>query len=192
MLEQRDSDHHGTSPAMPIPEVRLVSSPAIDFSGFLPACKHALGYSLTKAADVSSYEMTDTQRFLWYLAAFRDKNVRVGPVLSSCLLPHLSFSIFVAADERDMPGILQCCSGMPFLVADTVDSSVRAAVITGTLAQWRDAVVSGSVGDAEPTVRAGFNKIHSLFKGMNLNVWSDYTTREASGGTFLLEHKIKR
>ena len=87
--------------------------------------------------------------------------------------------MFVVADERDMRDILECCSGMSFVTAETLARSVTAAVVSGTLAQWRDAVASGSVPQVEPSVRAGFNKIYRLFRGAGLNVWSDYRAREA-------------
>jgi hypothetical protein len=100
--------------------------------------------------------------------------------------------VFVVAEERDMRDILECCSGMSFVTADTLITRVQAAVVTGTLAQWRDAVVAGFVREAEPTVCAGFHKIHGLFLGMNLDVWSDYDTRAAAEGTFFMEKKRQR
>ena len=38
-------------------------------------------------------------------------------------------------------------------------------------------------------VRAGFNKVHGLFRGEGLNVWGDYRAREAPDHTLLLEYK---
>ena len=64
------------------------------------------------------------------------------------LLTHASFSVYVAADDCDMLDILQSSAGMPFVMANTMANNVKIAVITGTLAQWRDAVTSGSVPSA--------------------------------------------
>ena len=55
-----------------------------------------------------------------------------------------SFSVFMVADERDLLDILERCSGMSFVTAETTVRGVTAAVVTGTLAQWRDAVAAGS------------------------------------------------
>ena len=75
---------------------------------------------------------------------------------------------------------------MPFVTAETTVRGVTAAVVTGTLAQWRDAVAAGSVREAEPSVRAGFNKVYGLFCGAGLNVWGDYRAREAPDRTLSL------
>ena len=82
--------------------------------------------------------------------------------------------------------ILQLCAGMPFVVVETIVRGVQAAVVTGTLSQWRDAVVSGC-GKGVPTpVRHCFNKLHGLFIAAGLNVWGDYTPRSTPDQTFLL------
>ena len=174
---------------MPLPEVLLVAAPSVDLGRFLPACREALGYSPARAADASHRRLSEAETFLSCLAALRDKEAAVGNAPSPSLLPHISFSIFLVVDERDMRDTLSHCSGMPFISADTAATGVAAAVISGTLARWRDAVVSGSGQDVKPSVRAGFNRIYHLFRGMNWNIWSDYSTRELPDGTLVLERK---
>ena len=73
--------------------------------------------------------------------------------------------------------------------AETLVRGVTAAVVSGTLAQWRDAVAAGCVRDVQPTVRAGFNKLYDIFCGANLDVWGSYRRDEARDGTLLLEYK---
>ena len=102
------------------------------------------------------------------------------------------FSVFMVADERDLIDILERCSGMSFVTAETTVRGMTAAVVSGTLAQWRDAVASGSTRNVEQPVRAGFNKVHSIFRGAGLDVWTDYRAREASDHTLLLEYKPQR
>jgi hypothetical protein len=114
----------------------------------------------------------------------KDAHAKVG--LSPHLLAHVSFSVLITADERDMQDILEYCSGMPFVITDTVARSVQVSVVTGTLAQWRSAVISGCQPTVEPTVRMLFNRIVSLFESVNLNVWMD-CERKSEGPTFLLE-----
>ena len=178
--------------AMPPPQVLLVTTPAVNFRDFLIASEKALGYSPVSAADASRRELSEPQKFLCCLDAFRDRNARVEPTPNPKFLSHLSFGVFVVAEERDMRDVLDCCSGMAFVTADTMATRVLAAVITGTLAQWRDAVVAGFMREAAPSVRVGFHRIYCLFHGMNLNVWSDYDTREAGDGTFFMEQKRRR
>jgi hypothetical protein len=172
---------------MATPEVMLLSTPAFNFRAFPGACRQVLGYSPLRAVDASPRQMSDTEKFLSSLAAFRDQKAPAG--FAPHLLSHVSFSIFLIADDRDMRDILEYCSGMSFITADTLARGVMAAVISGTLAQWRDAVAAGSGRNVESSVRAGFNKIHGLFRGAGLDVWGDYRTREAADHTLLLEYK---
>ena len=176
----------------PPPEVRLITTPSVNLRDFLLTCEKFLGYSLTRAADASRLVLSEPGKFLSYLAALRDQNARVGTAPNPKFLSHVSFSVFVVAEERDLRDILECCSGMSFVTAETLVTRVLAAVITGTLAQWRDAVAAGFVREADPSVRVGFNRIHSLFYDMNLNVWADYDIRQAADGTFFMEHRPLR
>lgn len=169
------------------PEVLLINRPAIDFGRFLGASHKVLGYSPAAASDQLRRDMTDAERFLSCLASLRNQQAPAG--LAPNLLTHVSFSVLVGADERDLLDILECCAGMPFVVADTLARGVQVAVVSGTLAQWRDAVASGSTPGVEATVRMCFNKTHALFCAEGLNVWTDLRTREAPGCTFYLEDK---
>lgn len=173
------------------PEVILINRPAVNFGVFLGISAQVLGYSPASAADQSPRDLADTERFLSCLASLRDQRAPAG--LPPKLFAHVSFSAFVVADERDLLDILECCAGMPFVAANTLARGVQAAVVSGTLSQWRDAVKSGSSPGVEPTVRHCFNKLYGLFCDEGLNVWTDYRTREAPDRiTFLLEDKRPR
>ena len=163
------------------PECLLITTPAVNFRTFTGACLQVLGYSPLRAADASPRELSEAEKFLSCLAAFGTRRPR--PASPPNLLSHVSFSVFLVADDRDLLDILERCSGMPFVTADTTVRGVTAAVVSGTLAQWRDAVAAGSVRNVEPSVRAGFNKVYGLFCGAGLNVWGDYRTREAPDQT---------
>ena len=163
----------------------LIQQPAIDFTKFIGLSHKMLGYSPASAADASRRKLSDAERFLGCLAAMKDVDAPVS--LSPHLLAHVSFSVLLAASERDMLDILEYCSAMPFVATDTVARGVQATVVTGTLAQWRDAVISGCQPDVEVSVRGLFNKILSLFESACLNVWTDCERRPASDNTLLLE-----
>ena len=153
----------------------LINRPSIDFKTLLGLSFHALGYSPSVKSDASKLEVSDTERFLSCLAAIRDQKSPAGLVPS--LLTHVSFSVFLACEDRDMIDVLQCAAGMSFVVADTVLRGAQVAVITGTLAQWRDAVSNGCTVAVEPQVRACFNQIHTLFSDSGLDVWTDFRLR---------------
>lgn len=166
------------------PSAILISAPSIDFRAFIGLSHQALGRSPAACSDACRRTLSDAERFLSCLAALRDERAPVG--LSPHLLQHVSFSAFIAADERDMLDILQLCSGLPFVVAETIARGVQAAVVTGTLSQWRDAVVSGCRQGIPTPVRHCFNKLHGLFIAAGVNVWGDYTPRSTPDQTFLL------
>jgi len=165
----------------------LIQRPAIDFTTFLGLSHKMFGHSPASAADRNRRQLNDAERFLSCLAALKDTNAPVG--LPPNLLTHVSFSVLLATSERDLLDVLGYCARMPFVAADTVVRGIQAAVITGTLAEWRDAVISGCQANVEVTVRALFNKILSIFEAANLNVWSDCTRRPSKDNTLLLEDK---
>lgn len=170
----------------------FVQRPAVDFTTLVGVCHKALGYSPASAADASHRALSDAERFLWCLAAARDRAAPGG--LTPNLLAHASFSILLMADDRDLVSVLEPASGMSFVVADAVLDGVQLAVVTGTLAEWRDAVKSGTSAAAKPPVRALYSKVFALFERAGLGaLWSDCSRREASGqrGLLLLEDKRK-
>jgi hypothetical protein len=80
---------------------------------------------------------------------------------------------------------------MPIVFTETMGRGVLAAVLSGTLNQWRDAVKSGSNPEVEYSVRHCFNKIHGLFIAEGLNVWTEFHQRQGPEQTFYLEDKRK-
>ncbi len=170
---------------MPV-EAVLITAPAIDFTTLLGLTHQALGYSIASVADANHRKMVDAEKFLSCLAAFKQEFGEITPNL----LSHVSFSVLVIAEERDLLDILERTSGMSFVRADTTAPNVNVAVLTGTLAQWRDAVASGTQEAIPPAVRTCYSKILLLFDRAGLtSVWSNFerrTSPDRSG--FLLEH----
>lgn len=165
-------------------EALLIQQPCVDFNTFLGACNKVLGYNPSKRSDATNRQIPDTERFLSCLSAIIDASAPVG--LPPSLLTHVSFSMIVVTQDRDMQDVLQYCAGMPFVIADTVARGVQVSVITGTLAEWRDAIISGCNTAAEETVRGLFNKILGIFEAARLNVWTDCVKKQ-QGQTFSLE-----
>ena len=169
------------------PECVLIQRPDVDFDAFLGLSREALGYSPASGCDASARELTDAERFLSCLAALRTEKAEVS--LAPALLNHVSFSAMIVADERDALDIFQA-AGMPFVVVETVRRGILLAVMTGTLAQWRDAVMHGTVLDQEVNVRACYCKLMALFEQAGLgHVWDRYTRKASPDRLFYLEYK---
>lgn len=164
----------------------LIQQPSIDFSKLLITTGEMFGYSLSAQADASGKQLSDSERFLSCLAAMKNQNAPAS--LPPHLLSHVSFSVLIATGERDLMDVLECCSSMNFTTADTIVRGIQAAVITGTLAQWKTAILSGCNEHTESSVRYLFNQILNLFEVANLGVWGDCTKRESRDHhTLLLE-----
>ncbi len=170
------------------PSAILIQTPAIDFGTFLGLSQQILGYSPSETVDASPIELPEAERFLACLAALKDR--KTGGVAPN-LLTHVSFSVLAAADDRDMLDILQVSAGMPFVVTDTQMRGVELAVITGTLAQWKNAVASGAARESQLNVRAFFNRVMSLFEAVGLNVWKNFENYTLQDHTYYLEDKRK-
>lgn len=166
---------------MPV-EAVLITEPAIDFTSLLTVTQDALGYNIASAADSSGLQLVDTQKFLMCLAGLKDESAKI---ISTNLLCHVSFGVLVIADKRDLLAILEMTSGMSFVRAETTVPDVDILVLTGTLLEWKNAVVSGTSETTAPTVRTCYSKILSLFDRDGLtSVWRGYdrtTARDRSG-----------
>lgn len=169
------------------PSVAIIWEPAFDFATLIGVAQQALGYSPGAKADQVKREMPDAERFVSILSAFHDPQAPAG--LTPNLLSHLSFSFLIVADERDLIEIVEASPGMALASAETVSRGVMLAVLTGTLAQWRDAVKTATVPSAQYTVRACFCDIMRQFDERGLSVWKDQTIKPLPDHTFLLEDK---
>lgn len=171
-----------------IPRSIFIAEPAVAFDTLLTACNEALDHKVTVGVDSTAKKLSDSERFLSILAAIRDAKAPVG--LPPNLLVHVSYSVLTVASEPDMIDILEACSGMPFTYAETKIRGVLISIITGTMQQWRDAVVTGTK-HYQTVIRAGFNQIHDLFVQAGLcQIWNDYEQKIQDDGTYvLLEYK---
>ena len=168
-------------------ETALIVGPAIDFTTLLSLAHEALGYDIAGVADTSPRKLSDAEKFLICLAGLKDESAEV----TSNLLSHVSFSVLVIAEERDLLDILERTSGMAYVRAETKARDVNVAVLSGTLAQWRNAVASGTDETTSVTVRTCFSKILLLFDSIGLtSVWSNFErTADRSGYYFEDERK---
>jgi hypothetical protein len=166
----------------------FISSPSVAFQALLQACHESLTHAVTEGINSTIKNLSDTERFLTILAAIRDPKAKPG--FPPNLLNHASFSILTFAPMEDTLDLVEVCSGMPITHAPTKLRNMLMVVTTGTLSQWRDAVVTGTE-HSEFSIREGFNEIHNLFVQANLNsVWNDFEQKPQSDGTYkLIEYR---
>jgi hypothetical protein len=173
------------------PEILIVQRPDVDFPTYLAVAMKVLGHSPASAADASPHQLTTASRFLSCLAAMKNSEAEVG--LNPKLLAHVMYSVLVVADEPDILDMMECTGGMPFVTTETIARGVLLAIMSGSLAQWKLAVVAGSTPEMSPGVRFAFNQIQKQFQSESINLWADYQQRQAADHvTFLLDDKRGR
>ncbi len=173
-----------------IPSAVLLTKPSIDFGTFLGLSQQALGYSLNQAVDASPIKRSEVEQYVSCLAAM--KNAEAVPGFTPNLLAQVSFSLMAAAETQGMLDILQVVSGMAFVVSATQVHGIQLAVIAGTLAQWRSAVLAGSTRGTDRDVRSFFNRVMGVFQEAGADVWKDCDQRLMPDKTLLLEDKRPR
>lgn len=170
-----------------IPQSALVTQPSLALDNLVVACSQLFTHKVSDGIDKSPRKLSDSEKFLSIIDGMRTPGAPAS--LSPDLLKHVTFSILTVSDERDMLDIMQICSGMSTTLAETKGRGIMAVVITGTLCQWREAVILGCSKSSSFEVRAGFNQIHSLFVGVGLSsIWKRMKQSNDDDGTFLLTH----
>jgi len=166
----------------------FIAQPNVSFDILLKACADTLDHKVTESIDNTLKQLSDSEKYLSILAAIRDANASVN--LTPNLLTHITFSVLTVATDVDMMDVLEACSGMAFTHAETKMRGGLIAVITGTMQQWRDAIITGSQ-HSQGIIRGGFDQLHDLFIQAGLGtVWNDYESQTQSDGTYkLIEHK---
>jgi hypothetical protein len=167
--------------------VILASFSTLDMDALLPIARQALGRSITSAADYSG--TNPPLHHMLCVASIKDQNTR--PTASS-VAPYLDMfhaGFFIASHEEDFVEILEIAA-LPSVVADTVTRGVKVAYITGTVAQWRQAMLRGCTVSTSPEVRNVFNSIYKAFCKLGLSpALGLQQGTEMKDKTFLLEYK---
>lgn len=157
------------------PLVAIITMPVTDFTTFTKVALQALDRSVTAASDASGRQQQPVEKYLACLASLQSETPTGLPVE---LLNHVYFSAMIVAGMDDTLPMLECASGMPFVTTPTKHRGVDLTVISGTLQQWRDAVVAGS--QRPGVVREVFLQLMDCFRSQNLDVWGRYE-RQADG-----------
>lgn len=167
-----------------MPEAYLIASTNVDWIKYLQESNIAIARSLTSSLDKQQLQATGLPAFLCTLAELRKQNS--DPIKAiryySELLKHVMLSFFVTTDENSILEILQ-----------TTDLSVignEAYVISGTLLQWQQSVVSCTRESVSFDTRLLFDKIYLLLDRNGLSeIFAAWNKRRLQDQTFTLEPK---
>jgi len=163
-----------------IPSAILILQPQLHQGLYLTLCSEMLGRSPSRSADTAG--LSGLPHLLSTIAAF-------GGGAETDAYDLLSFGFLIAADERDIPEILEVASGMPFALTDTILRGTQSVIITGTLRHWILAVSKGCRQDQTTTVRTCYDKIYTNFCQQGLSLAFNVTKRDLPDHTFYLTHE---
>jgi len=144
---------------------------------FLPIGREALDRSLSAAADASG--KSPPLHHMLCVAALKDSGSRIKDEGCTPYLNMFHAGFVIGADERDCAEILEVV-GMPSIMVESVQRGLNLMFITGTLEQWRTALIRGSQPEARLEVRLTFNQIHSKFKSIGLSAVLDLKSKPHS------------
>lgn len=169
------------------PGVAMILQPEMDFGTLLPLTRKVLGYSIAKQADAAAIPLAPIAHQLACLAGFKDGTSSPTVKGGERYLDLLSVGFLVGADERDMVYILEATLGMSYIVTDSIQRGVQAALIIGTLAQWQRAVRSACKTSTSTAVRQVYNAVYRQLSDQNLRpIFGDLREHTQSDKTFLL------
>ncbi len=175
------------------PGVALVLLTKLDLDIFLPLSRDMLGYSPAQNADRALAPFKDLEFGLVCASAFKDE---AAPPHLTAVCPQLNLfhaGFLIAADERDMVDILELAA-MPYVRTDTLSRGITAVVISGSLAQWRDAIKLACLAQSRDPcprgVRAAFNTVYKILVDNGLQrIFNGLQTSDLPDRTFLLEQR---
>jgi hypothetical protein len=165
--------------------VALVQFSSLNLKKLLPLGRQALDRNLAAGADGCSYE--PPLHHMLCVAAIKSEETRCGPHSVKPYLNLFHAGFVIGADERDCADILSA-AGLPSIMTECVERGINMIFVSGTLAQWRDAMIRGSTKEVSKETRHTFNLIYTEFKNVGVSGIFDLTTRDhPRDQTFLLE-----
>ena len=167
-LRRRDKRVH-----FDMQSVILISKPSVETLG--PALKQITGKTYK---DETLEDILDSFSTLG-LRVFSDRSI----------LRHLGFSFLCVAANDTIRESLER-THLEHVVFDTIRRGFTGAIISGTIANFRDAITECCDSTSNTDIRSLYNDIYLLMKAAGLRrVWGVTTKKITSDGTFLIKSK---
>jgi len=164
--------------------VSLVQFSMLDLGKVLPLGRAAFDRNIAESADNAGYE--PPLHHMLCIASLKDMSVKTAADVAPYFnLFHAGF--LVAADERDLAEIFEVAS-MPCITTESLERGWFVSFISGSLSQWRDAMLRGSQRKVSREVRHTYNQIYTEFRNIGLGNAFDFTATYCDrDNTFFLE-----
>jgi hypothetical protein len=167
--------------------VALASFTAVRPDIVLSLTRKALGRSVSAVADSAGYE--PPLHHMMCIAAVKEPDLKKSAASVKPYLNLFHAGFLIAADERDFAEILEI-AGLPCVLVDTQARDIKLAFITGSVSQWKDALLRGCITTVGSEPRRVYNLIYKEFGKLGLGPAMElFASQERPDKTFLLECK---
>jgi len=166
--------------------VALIQFSNLDLKKYLVLGRQGFDRNLAEAADSAGHE--PPLHHMLCVAGMKNPDAKsVDDLVAYLDLFHAGFMI--VADERDWTEILELAS-MPCILSQSVQRGLDVGIMTGTLTQWRTALLRGCQKEASGAARGTFNAIYNEFRKVGISGAFEFRTKQNTRDTtFLLEHR---
>lgn len=121
-----------------------ISMTSIAWPQYLIAAKQALGHSITTQLDTAGMKTDSLAAFIATIGNIVDPDVKPSALLADAgaLLRHVSFGFLAAVDTSLLMQVMEQTS-LSITSVTLPNHNTRLAVITGSLEEWRSAIING-------------------------------------------------
>ena len=161
----------------------------VDWNAYLQIARKVLGRSITRSLDSANRPVKGPDGFIATLGEVINEGSNAGTVMANAgsLLRHFTYTFLCVMPNDVLWDVME--------ETDLVITSVplgmnRLAIITGTLHEWRTAIIDECSEAATQGLRLFLNQVlfHLEKEGLN-TIWFMYRKVPQPDQTFALEHK---
>ena len=158
--------------------------PDIKLNTLLDAANKAVG-NVSRASDNTVRSQTIAEKYLSALSCLQGETKFTPSIRNPSIQKHLFFSFLIFADCETMSKSMEL-SGLAHSVFDTKKKRLQMAIISGTLAEFRDALLECSDNDELADLYDG---IYLTFEAAGFREVFNFKKTPRTGGTFKLESR---
>lgn len=168
-----------------------ISLSTVDWASLLQATQTALGRNVLAAVDNERRAYSDLAKTIAAYGAFAEPRAKPTTLISesTSVLRHLHFAFLVLAEEEALNEVRDR-TALAFTTARDCKRGKSFAVVSGTLDQWKVALIESCSPNSTEEVRTLFSGFLVWFDRQGLSeVFQQFSRRSHADGTILLEHK---
>ena len=159
------------------PKPVILARTTYDFDTLITMAKQALGYGINKTIDEKRLQK-ETQKFYAALSELHNEDYGHTSAMEGLILDFYSYTLGLVIEDHLYVDLLhhRSLTLLKNFEFGSIKRGYTFCVITGTLRDWRDAVIDGSTKESTHEMRELMNSVYSLFANEGLlPLWSNYS-----------------